>query len=68
MAGAYSIRPMDAINTLRRILSQNRVITVVGLSSDWFPPSYFAAKYTPGHGHTAFPLNPKSRQTPGRTS
>ena len=36
---------MDDINTLRRILRENRVIAVVGLSADWFRPSYFAAKY-----------------------
>jgi predicted CoA-binding protein len=59
MAGAYSIRPMDDINTLRRILSQNRVIAVVGLSADWFRPSYFAAKYMQEHGYTVIPVNPK---------
>ena len=33
---------MDDINTLRRILTRNRVIAVVGLSADWYRPSYFA--------------------------
>ena len=50
---------MDDINTLRRILSQNRVIAVVGLSADWFRPSYFAAKYMLEHGYTVIPVNPK---------
>lgn len=59
MAVGYSIRTMDDINTLRRILSQNRVIAVVGLSADWFRPSYFAAKYMQEHGYTVIPVNPK---------
>ena len=50
---------MDDINTLRRILSQSRVIAVVGLSADWFRPSYFAAKYMQEHGYTVIPVNPK---------
>jgi len=55
----YSIGAMDDINTLRRILSQNRVIAVVGLSADWFRPSYFAAKYMQEHGYTIVPVNPR---------
>src|SRR5918996_4845981 len=50
---------MDDINTLRRILSQNRVIAVVGLSADWYRPSYFAAKYLQEHGYRVIPVNPK---------
>jgi predicted CoA-binding protein len=50
---------MDDINTLRRILSQNRVIAVVGLSADWFRPSYFAAKYMQEHGYRIIPVNPR---------
>ncbi|MDH4095372.1 MAG: CoA-binding protein [Betaproteobacteria bacterium] len=50
---------MDDINTLRRILSQNRVIAVVGLSADWFRPSYFAAKYLQEHGYRIIPVNPR---------
>ena len=50
---------MDDINTLRRILSQSRVIAVVGLSADWFRPSYFAAKYMQEHGYTVIPVNPR---------
>ena len=47
---------MDDINTLRRILSQSRVIAVAGLSADWFRPSYFAAKYLQDHGYTVIPV------------
>lgn len=50
---------MDDINTLRRILSQSRVIAVVGLSADWYRPSYFAAKYLQEHGYRIIPVNPR---------
>ncbi|HWA37281.1 MAG TPA: CoA-binding protein [Burkholderiales bacterium] len=50
---------MDDINTLRRILRENKVIAVVGLSADWFRPSYFAAKYMLEHGYRVIPVNPK---------
>ena len=49
---------MDDINTLRRILRETRVIAVVGLSADWFRPSYFAAKYMQEHGYRIIPVNP----------
>ena len=57
---------MDDINTLRRILSQNRVIAVVGLSADWFRPSYFAAKYMQEHGYTVIPVNPRYPEVLGQ--
>jgi predicted CoA-binding protein len=50
---------MDDINTLRRILRENRTIAVVGLSADWFRPSYFAAKYMQEHGYRIIPVNPR---------
>ena len=50
---------MDDINTLRRILRDSRVLAVVGLSADWFRPSYFAAKYMQEHGYRIIPVNPK---------
>ena len=50
---------MDDINTLRRILGENRVIAVVGLSADWYRPSFFAAKYMQEHGYRVIPVNPK---------
>ena len=57
---------MDDINTLRRILLQNRVIAVVGLSADWFRPSYFAAKYLQEHGYTVIPVNPRHAEVLGQ--
>jgi predicted CoA-binding protein len=50
---------MDDINTLRRILHESRTLAVVGLSADWFRPSYFAAKYMQEHGYRVIPVNPK---------
>ena len=56
---------MDDINTLRRILRESRVIAVVGLSADWYRPSYFAAKYMQEHGYRVIPVNPKYPQILG---
>jgi len=50
---------MDDINTLRRILHNSKTIAVVGLSADWFRPSFFAAKYLQEHGYRVIPVNPK---------
>jgi predicted CoA-binding protein len=61
----YSERTMDDINTLRRILRENRTLAVVGLSADWFRPSYFAAKYMQEHGYRVIPVNPRYREILG---
>lgn len=50
---------MSDIETLRRILATSKVIAVVGLSADWYRPSYFAAKYMQEHGYRIIPVNPK---------
>jgi len=50
---------MSDIETLRRILGTCRVIAVVGLSADWFRPSYFAASYMQSHGYRVIPVNPR---------
>ena len=50
---------VDDIPGLRRILATHKVIAVVGLSADWFRPSYFAAKYLLEHGYTVIPVNPR---------
>ena len=49
----------DDIPGLRRILATSKVLAVVGLSADWFRPSYFAAKYMQEHGYRIIPVNPK---------
>ncbi|MFM8463800.1 MAG: CoA-binding protein [Burkholderiaceae bacterium] len=50
---------MSTIAELRRILKNNHTIAVVGLSADWYRPSYFAAKYMQEHGFRVIPVNPK---------
>ena len=50
---------MSTIAQLRRILKDNHTIAVVGLSADWYRPSYFAAKYMQEHGYRIIPVNPK---------
>ena len=50
---------MSTIAQLRRILKENPTIAIVGLSADWFRPSYFAAKYMQEHGFKIIPVNPK---------
>ena len=57
---------VDDIPGLRRILKTNRVIAVVGLSGDWFRPSYFAAKYMMEHGYTVIPVNPRYQEILGQ--
>jgi uncharacterized protein len=57
---------MSDIQTLRRILRESRTIAVVGLSADWFRPSYFAAKYMQDHGYKIVPVNPKYSEILGR--
>lgn len=46
------------INTLRRILKQSKTLAIVGLSANWYRPSYFAAKYLQEHGYRIIPVNP----------
>ena len=57
---------MSDIPTLRRILKTNRVIAVVGLSANWYRPSYFAAKYMLDHGYRVIPVNPSYQDVLGQ--
>jgi len=57
---------MDDIPTLRRILKENHVIAMVGLSANWYRPSYFAAKYMIDHGYRVIPVNPAYREVLGQ--
>jgi predicted CoA-binding protein len=56
---------MDDIASLRRILGEHRIIAVVGLSADWYRPSYFAAKYMMEHGYRVIPVNPQYKEVLG---
>jgi len=46
------------INTLRRILKESHTLAIVGLSANWYRPSFFAAKYMQEHGYRVIPVNP----------
>jgi predicted CoA-binding protein len=39
---------------------------VVGLSANWYRPSYFAAKYMLEHGYTVIPVNPAYTEVLGQ--
>ena len=41
------------IPTLRRIVTENRVVAMVGLSASWYRPSYFSVKYPSSTATTA---------------
>ena len=56
---------MSDIPTLRRVLGETRTLAVVGLSADWFRPSYFAAKYMQEHGYRIIPVNPRYQEILG---
>ena len=56
---------MTNIETLRRILGENRIIAVVGLSANWWRPSFFAAKYLQDHGYRIIPVNPNYEEILG---
>ena len=57
---------MDDIPTLRRILKENHVIAMVGLSANWYRPSFFAAKYMLDHGFRVIPVNPSYEEVLGQ--
>jgi predicted CoA-binding protein len=56
---------IDDITGLRRILSSYKRVAVVGLSENWYRPSYFAAKYLQDHGYRIIPVNPRYQQVLG---
>ena len=56
---------IDDIAGLRRILSSTRTLAVVGLSAQWYRPSYFAAKYMQDHGYRIAPVNPRYQEVLG---
>jgi predicted CoA-binding protein len=56
---------VDDIGGLTRILAQSKTIAVVGLSANWYRPSYFAAKYLQEHGYRVIPVNPNYTEVLG---
>ena len=56
---------VDDIAGLRRILTRSRSIAVVGVSANWYRPSYFAAKYMQDHGYRIYPVNPNYTEVLG---
>ena len=59
---------MTDINTLRRILTENKRVAIVGLSADWSRPSNFVGKYLLEHGFEVIPVNPKYDEILGQKS
>ena len=51
-----------------RILQQARTIAMVGLSSNPFRPSHFAAIYMLAEGYNVIPVNPTEDEVLGRRS
>ena len=58
---------VDDIAGIRRILMESHTIAVVGLSAQWYRPSYFAAKYMQDHGYRIVPVNPNYGEILGET-
>ncbi|HVF62713.1 MAG TPA: CoA-binding protein [Casimicrobiaceae bacterium] len=56
---------VDDIAGLRAILARSKTIAVVGLSANWYRPSYFAAKYLKDHGYRVIPVNPNYSEVLG---
>ena len=57
---------VDDVAGLRRILARSRTLAVVGLSAQWYRPSYFAAKYMQDHGYRIVPVNPRYEEVLGQ--
>ena len=57
---------VDDIAGLRRILATCRSLAVVGLSAQWYRPSFFAAKYMQDHGYRIIPVNPRYDEVLGQ--
>ncbi len=51
---------------IRTILDEASTIAIVGLSGNWYRPSYFAAKYLIDHGYRVIPVNPNYEEILGQ--
>jgi predicted CoA-binding protein len=60
--GRFSTTAFDRL----RILETHRRIAIVGLSSNPFRPSHFAAIYLIAEGYDVVPVNPREREILGR--
>lgn len=58
---------MTDTNEIRRIFLEVHTIAMVGLSRNWYRPSYFAAKYLIDHGYRVVPVNPNYKEILGQT-
>ncbi|MEP7275610.1 MAG: CoA-binding protein, partial [Betaproteobacteria bacterium] len=56
---------VDDIVGLRRVLTQSTSLAVVGVSANWYRPSFFAAKYMRDHGYRIYPVNPNYAEVLG---
>jgi len=56
---------VDDIHGIRNILTENKVLAVVGLSANESRPSFFAAKYMQDHGYRVIPVNPRYEEVLG---
>jgi predicted CoA-binding protein len=61
---AFATTPLDRL----RILERYRRIAMVGLSSNPFRPSHFAALYLIAEGYDVIPVNPRETEVIGRKS
>jgi len=57
---------VDDIAGLRRILTRSKSLAVVGISANWYRPSFFAAKYMQDHGYRIYPVNPNYSEVLGQ--
>ena len=60
---AYFVAPIAAFFMA---FGQRKTIAVVGLSANWWRPSFFAAKYMQEHGYRMIPVNPQYPQVLGQ--
>lgn len=51
---------------IRAILDSCKTVAIVGLSGNWYRPSYFAAKYLLDHGYRVIPVNPNYEEILGQ--